>query len=188
MIAREEVPFLVEQSEMTSGVARCGNDLKVWFDVLGIESLHNTLRTGLSLDFQAMDDASGVKMFGKFGRIGDIIPMSEKNCLQPTQRLEATNQLGQEFGRVNHPIASRTVDEVAAAAVRFGRGKAAVKDIAVNANGKFVHHALRAVCGVSAYGSGRAGYQGQQGGLFLGRCGLQLNECVAVGVAKDARS
>src|SRR5262245_17589497 len=96
---------------------RRGDDQKVWTERHGLGSFKDNFGIWLGGKFGAVNDALGHEVTGIFGRIGDVIPMREKNPCQPTHGLEPPHEIGQEFGGIDQPVAVGMLYKIAIATV-----------------------------------------------------------------------
>src|SRR6266545_7865410 len=140
MITSEQELLLVEQYAMPLCMSRRGNDHKVRAGWHGLGTVEDNFGIWLGSKFGAVDDALGHEVPGIFSRIGDVILMREENLCYPTHGLESPHEIGQEFWRIDEPVAVGMLHEITVATVRLGRIEAAVKHTVVEAEGKVRPH------------------------------------------------
>ena len=117
MIASEQELLLVQQHAVPPRMPRRGDDQKVWTERHGPGAFKDNFGIRLGGKLGAVDDALGREVPGIFGRIGDVIPMREKNPRQPTHGLELPHEIGQEFRGIDQPVAVGMLHEITVATV-----------------------------------------------------------------------
>src|SRR6476620_4444281 len=97
-----------------------------------------------------MNDASAAEMLGKALGVSHVVPMSQEDVGDAAKGLQTFNQGPDEFGRIDQPVAVGVLNEVAVAAIRLGRGEAAIEDRLFDEERKVLHHALNVVVAPAA--------------------------------------
>jgi hypothetical protein len=129
MVAREEVSIAIEQTAMPPSVSGGGYYEEFGANRDWIETMDYDLCPRLTVHLVLMDDSFTSKVSGKLCRIGNVIPMGQKDVAQPSQFLQSREQRLRKSGRVYEPVSVRVLHEIAVSAKRFGRIETAVVDI-----------------------------------------------------------
>ena len=128
VVAGEEEALLVEQNAVALRVPRRGDGEEIWSQLPRPLPVENDFRTGLRRQLLPMNDAAAAKMLGVAPGIGHVVPVRQEDVGDAAQRLKLLHERRYELGRVDEPVASGVLDEVAVAAIRLRGVVAAVID------------------------------------------------------------
>src|SRR5262249_39827568 len=128
MVAGEEEALLEEQRTVSPGVARREDGENAGSQLPRSLAVENDLRIGLRREFLPMNDAAAAEMLGVPPGVGHVVTVRQEDVGDAAQRLKLLHQRGHEFGRVDQPVASGVLEEVAVAAIRLRGVEAAVRD------------------------------------------------------------
>src|SRR5579864_1370369 len=101
---------------MAARVAGSGNGKEAGSEFDRIGTVDHHLRARLRRQFLAMDDAAARKTGGVFIGLGYVVAVRQEDVRDSAH---AVDQMRQELGRVDEPVALRPLYEVARATVRF---------------------------------------------------------------------
>src|SRR2546427_397139 len=93
-------------------MSRGGDDQKVLAKRHRLGTIEDDFGIRLGGKLGAVDDTLGREGPGIFSRIGDVILMREENLCQPTHGLESSHEIGQEFWRIDEPVAVGMLHEI----------------------------------------------------------------------------
>ncbi len=131
VVAREQEVAGVEQDHVAAGMAGRGYGEEPVFPNDGVETAQDVFGGGLRGTLQAMDDAGSAETGRLFFGIGHVVAASEEDVAEAAAVREATRQRFYKTRGIDEPVSARMLDEVAVAAVGFGRVEAAVIDVVV---------------------------------------------------------
>src|SRR4051794_22196097 len=113
---------------MAARVAGCrdGDEIRAHRDRL--EPLEYSLGARLGRKLQLVNDPLGAKTRGVFVSVGDIIAVRQENVADAAALGEAARQVLDKPRRIDQPVATGMLDEVAVPTERLPRVEAAVRD------------------------------------------------------------
>ncbi len=132
---------------MTRCVTGGGDEFETRHRLGEANSLDKDFRVRLSALVFLMNEPLAPKFFSIFGPSATSSWWVRNIYRMPPMSLKLTNQMGQELGGVDEPVAFRVLDEVTIAAKGFGGIKATIKDFLFNGQGKITHD-LRGMVGM----------------------------------------
>src|SRR5215831_14772045 len=106
-----------------------------------------------------MNDATTGKMVGIALGICHVVPMRQEDVGDPAESLELVDERSDELRRVDQPVASGMLDEVAVAAIGLGRIVATIEDWLFDEQRKVLHHRLHIIVTEATNGPCGAGKQ-----------------------------
>ena len=169
-------------------MARRRNSEESGSKFLRLFSFEHHLCLRLRGEFGPVNDSPAAEMGGILLRLGHIIPVSQENGAKPSHLFETSEEMGEEFGRIDQSVFLRMPKEIAVSPEGLGRIESGIVDSVFEVKRKIFSDSFGVVLPQGSDGTGGTGEKSLDGmPCFLVCVRLREDEGVVSRVVKSFR-